>query len=204
MERIARGWVIHACAAPARTGPWVREPPPGYAHRSTHPRTCPITPGGIPIGSSLIRCRARSSAPLLRSIPFIPYWRQTAPTPWGPRRYLIALVGVGGGPLLGCVPVRWCLTGSTLLPSSAHPPPKGAIHIIQRGLVYGWCASDGAGIAQAVPYHSILDRRSRSSTLPFLPGLIVGGSLAVLRQSCLVSAVLTAVKPLLGPCLRVV
>ena len=43
--------------------------------------------------------------------------------------------------------------------------------------MYRWCASDRAGLAQEFP--SLLHRRSRASTLPFLPGLGVGGLLAV-------------------------
>ena len=55
-------------------------------------------------------------------------------------------------------------------------------------------------------FPSLLRRRFRIAALPFLPGLGVGGPLAVFCLSCFVSpsAVLTAVQPHLGPCLWVV
>ena len=90
-------------------------------------------------------------------------------------------------------------TGCTTGPVPSCVAVQNAIHTIQR--VRG---TVGVRVTVRVLHEQflcLLHRRSRPSTLPFLPGSGVGDPLAVVCQSCFLSAsaVLTAAKPLLGP-----
>ena len=93
---------------------------------------------------------------------------------------------------------------SVLFPIYIYGGIARAVHVIERFPYTVGVLVTVQALHEQFP--SLLRRRSRPSTLPFLPGWAVGGPFAVFRQSCFVlaSAVLTAVKPLLDPCLRVV
>ena len=107
--------------------------------------------------------------------------------------------------LICCLPLRPSGCGR---PPHLHytpiPPMWGTMHIIQRVQ----CTVGVRVTVQALheQFPSLLHRRSLPSTPPFLPGLGVGGPLVGFCLSCSVSAsaVLTASRPLWGPCCWVV